>query len=286
MSFPPDVYLIGAQKSGTTTLAYLLAQHPDICMSNPKEPHFFATSWYKGLNWYRDRFSNCEDAICVDASTTYSMAPLSLEQNSRNTEKYLQDVPQRIYSINPNARFIYLLRDPVERAYSGYWHHYTAGREQKKFEEAIRNDFFYVDVSNYYGQLALWLEYFPIESFQFILFEDMKKNLEYAAKTCFKFIGIDSENIQLLSQKARNKSKYVNGVGRQFNRLFTTLDSFGFGYVAPSPVKSFIRMLTTDYQRALPPMQEKDRTFLREYFYDKNRKLELLTGLSLSQWQA
>ena len=41
MSFPPEVYLIGAQKAGTTTLAYLLSQHPNICVAKTKEPHFF-----------------------------------------------------------------------------------------------------------------------------------------------------------------------------------------------------------------------------------------------------
>lgn len=286
MSFPPEIYLIGAQKSGTTTLAYLLSQHPSICVCEPKEPHFFSTNWSKGLAWYQDKFSKYRDAICVDASTTYSMAPLSVQENPSDTRKFLRGVPQRIYSTNPNAKFIYLLRDPVERTYSGYWHRFTNGREQKNFEEAIRNDSFYLDVSNYYGQLELWLEYFPTESFLFLLFEDMKNNPEQVAKDCFKFIGLDLKNTQIQLEEARNKSKYVNSVGRQFNGLFKALDHSGFGYIAPSYIRKIVHQLTIDHNRARPEMREKDRKFLCEYFSGKNYNLELVTSCSLSQWQA
>lgn len=284
MSFPPDFYLIGAQKSGTTTLAYLLSQHPNVCVAKSKEPHFFTTNWCKGLSWYQDEFSNYENVVCIDASTTYSMAPLSVE-NSRSAKKCLHGVPQRIYSINPNAKFIYLLRDPVDRVYSAYWYYIAKGREQQRISKAIRDDYFYLDVSNYYGQLALWLEYFPIESFLFILFEDMKQNYEQVVKDCFKFMELDYKH-DIHLEKARNKSRQVNIIGRQFNRVFYTLDRSGFGYVAPSYVRGFIHRITTDYNRVFPKMQEKDRKFLCEYFAEKKHKLALLTKLSLSEWQA
>lgn len=286
MSFPPDVYLIGAQKSGTTTLTHLLSQHPNICIGKRKEPHFFTYNWSKGLAWYQDKFSLCENAVCIDASTSYSMAPLNVQENI-NVKKYLQNVPQKIYSVNPKAKFIYLLRDPVERTYSGYWHRVNRGREQKSFGEVIaQNDCFYLDVSNYYGQLALWLEYFPIESFLFVLFEDMKTNSTQIAKECFNFIGVESENIPLSLGAARNKSTYVNVFGRHCNRLFKTLDHSGFDYLAPSYIRGFIHKLTTDNDRGLPKMSDTERTFLRTYFSENKPKLELLTNLSLSQWQA
>lgn len=286
MSFPPEFYLIGAQKSGTTTLAHLLSQHSGICVAKSKEPHFFTTNWSKGLAWYQTEFSNHENAVCIDASTTYSMAPLSAQRNSRITKNYLQDVPQKIYSINPNAKFIYLLRNPISRTYSAYWHYVTNGREQREFGEAIRDDYFYLDVSDYYGQLTLWLRYFPIESFLFVLFEDMKKNPEQVAKECFRFIGLDSNDIHVHLEKPRNKSRYVNTVGRQFNSIFKNLDYSGLGCIAPSFIRAFADKLTTDYDRAIPEIHEKDQAFLRQYFSEKNSNLELQTGLSLKQWQA
>ena len=285
MSFPPEVYLIGAQKAGTTTLAYLLSQHPNICVAKNKEPHFFTGNSYKDLAWYQKQFPNYENAVCIDASTSYSFAPLSVK-NSYMTKKCFHNIPQRIYSINPQAKFIYLLRDPVERTYSGYWHSFNTGREYRSFEEVIRNDYFYLDVSNYYGQLTLWLEYFPLDSFLFILFEDLKKNPEMLIKNCFKFMEINSENIEIKLGEPRNKSRSINLVGRRFNRMFKKLDYSGLGYLAPSHVRNFIFRLTTDYNRVFPKMQEKERTFLQEYFSYKNEKLALLTGLTLSQWQS
>jgi len=283
--FPPDAYLIGSQKSGTTTLAYLLSQHPSICVAKSKEPHFYTTNWYRGLAWYKTEFDNFENTVCVDASTTYSMAPLSMYQNSRKDREYLKGVPKKVHSVNPNAKFIYLLRDPVERTYSAYWHYFTKGRERKSFGEAIRNDCFYLDVSNYYGQLALWLDYFPIEAFLFVTFEDMRKNFAQVAKDCFKFVGLESANTRVCLEEVRNKSRYINIVGRQFNKLFDSLDHSRFGYIAPSYLRKLIYRLTVDYDKEIPKMQEKDRLFLLEYFSGKKSDLELMTNLSLSQWQ-
>ncbi len=177
MSFPPEVYLIGAQKAGTTTLAYLLSQHPNICVAKNKEPHYFTGNSGKNLAWYQKQFPNYENTLCIDASTSYSFAPLSSD-NSYRTKNCFHNIPQRIHSLNPNAKLIYLLREPIARTYSGYWHSFNTGREHRSFWEAISNDYFYLDVSNYYGQLTLWLEYFPLESFLFLLFEDLKKNPE------------------------------------------------------------------------------------------------------------
>ena len=284
MSFPPEVYLIGAQKAGTTSLAYLLSQHPDICIARTKEPHFFTTYLDRGLDWYKSNFANYENSLCLDASTTYAMAPLS-ENNSRNRKSNLKDVPQRIHSLDPNAKFIYLLRDPVKRTYSSYWHTFNTGREHRSFGEAIRNDYFYLDVSNYYGQLTLWLKYFPLDSFLFILFEDLKKNPYKVSEECFQFMGVRSKNIKVNLEEPKNKSRYVNFVGRQCNRLFFTLDLYGYSHLAPSLLRKTCQKLTTDYNKKIPPMAETDRLFLSEYFLQKNSQLASLTGLSLDRWQ-
>jgi hypothetical protein len=285
MSFPPEVYLIGAQKAGTTTLAYLLSQHPDICVAKSKEPHYFTANSSKDIAWYREQFPNYENKICIDASTSYSFAPISLE-NSYRAKKCFYDIPQRIYSLNPDAKFIYLLRDPVDRTYSSYWHSFNTGREHRNFSDAIKHDYFYLDVSNYYGQLDLWLKYFPMESFLFLLFEDMKQNPKVLLKKCFDFTGIDSENIVIDLGEPRNQSRSINVVGRKFNRIFKKLDYSGVGYLAPSVARNFIANLTTNHNKVLPKMSEKERAFLQEYFGEKNKKLALLTGISLSQWQS
>ncbi len=283
MSFPPEVYLIGAQKAGTTTLAYLLAQHPDICVAKNKEPHYFTGNSGKSLAWYQKQFPNSENTLCIDASTSYSFAPLSSD-NSYMSKECFHNIPQRIYSLNPHAKFIYLLREPVARTYSGYWHSFNTGREHRNFFDAIENDRFYLDVSDYYGQLSLWLKYFPLESFLFLLFEDLKQNPEQVVKSCFEFLKLNSDDIILNLSEHRNKTQNVSLVGRKFNRIFKKLDYSGLGFMAPSLVRNLVKEYTKCSNQKSSQSSAKERTFLCEYFTEKNLNLANLTGLTLSQW--
>ncbi len=111
-AFPPRLYLIGAQKAGTTTLAFLLDQHPDIALSDPKEPGYFVDPDAKGLEWYRGCFPAKLPAMLLDASTGYTM--MAAQSGADDS------VPLRIKAAAPDARFIYVLRDPVDRTISAY----------------------------------------------------------------------------------------------------------------------------------------------------------------------
>src|SRR5579871_4715010 len=108
MSFPPQAFLIGAQRAGTTSLSGLLDQHPDIVLSTPKEPDFFSVNWEEGLGWYRSRFHR-DATILLDASVSYTMT------GRDDASGTLPDtVPSRILETSPHAKFIYLVRDPAE----------------------------------------------------------------------------------------------------------------------------------------------------------------------------
>ncbi|MBF0306693.1 MAG: hypothetical protein HQL41_13700, partial [Alphaproteobacteria bacterium] len=75
MIFPPLGHLIGAQKAATTSLAALLAAHPAVRVSEPKETHFLTAEWRRGPEWWRDRFAPGGEVL-VDASTTCAMLAL------------------------------------------------------------------------------------------------------------------------------------------------------------------------------------------------------------------
>lgn len=284
MTFPPDIYLIGAQKSGTTTLAYWLSQHPQLCVSDPKEPHFFSRNWSKGLTWYQSKFSNYQNAICIDASVSYSAAPLSVTGDRiPGNFKSRMGVPQRLHSINPDAKFIYLLRNPIQRTYSSYCMSVNLGREGRCFADAIKSDTQFIDMSDYYGQLSLWLEYFPLESFRFLLFEDLIQTPQQVVKQCLDFMGVKSEGFQF-QPEAKNQTRCLNKVGRKFRKFCFQLDDSERGYLIPSLLREVVFSLTTNAQ-GFPKMQPQERNFLQEYFAEKKSKLQQLTGLSLHQWQ-
>jgi hypothetical protein len=148
-SFPPQAYLIGAQKAGTTSLAFLLQQHPQISVSTPKETHYFSFKFDKGLEWYRSRFFAIDGNLLLDASTSYTMANLDPSISMGVKE----NVPARIYSLRHDAKFIYILRDPVERTISAYWHGLRFTSKGKPFREMIIANPDVIWIGQYYRQI-------------------------------------------------------------------------------------------------------------------------------------
>ncbi|ETX16722.1 hypothetical protein OCH239_01285 [Roseivivax halodurans JCM 10272] len=125
----PSVFVLGAQKSGTTTVADLLAAQPEVFVPSIKETYFFCdeTLWEKGIDWYRQEFYGSgpaqEARLCCDATPFYLASDAALERLAAYT--------------GPEARFVVVLRDPVARAYSAYWHQRRLGNEDLSFEAAL-----------------------------------------------------------------------------------------------------------------------------------------------------
>jgi hypothetical protein len=130
----PDFLIIGTQRGGTTSLYHYLARHPQIAGAvMDKEVHYFDTNHDRGPGWYRGRFPTRgavdriarkvgAPAIVGEASPYYLFHPL---------------VPARARELLPDVRLIAMLRDPVDRAWSGYRHEVDLGYEDLAFEDAI-----------------------------------------------------------------------------------------------------------------------------------------------------
>jgi len=121
-----NTFIIGAQKSGTTTIANMLNSNKDVCMSGPKEPRFFEYEYPLGIKYYNEKYFphyNGEKIIC-EARTTHMFIPF---------------VSDRIEQTNHNAKIIAILRNPIERAFSA-WHHFQRmrpGREILSVHDAL-----------------------------------------------------------------------------------------------------------------------------------------------------
>jgi hypothetical protein len=123
----PDFLLIGAMKAGTSTLIAELAAHPHVIRSRRREIHFFGSRYGRGEAWYRTHFPTGWElgryqAITGEGSTSYLANPA---------------VPARIRTTLPEVKMIALLRDPVERAISNYFHEQRTGREHLPIESAF-----------------------------------------------------------------------------------------------------------------------------------------------------
>jgi hypothetical protein len=181
----PDALIIGAMKSGTSSLHFYLTQHPQVIAPLRKEVHYFDLNHGRGDPWYRANFGRAgEGGLNLDSSPYYLFHPLA---------------PQRAAALLPGARLIVLLRDPVRRAYSHYWHECDKGREKLAFEDAIaaeperiegeharlasgeieRSDahqyFSYLARGRYAEQLRRWLQFYPREQLLVLRFEDLAR---------------------------------------------------------------------------------------------------------------
>jgi hypothetical protein len=119
----PQFLGLGVQKGGTTTLQKLLEQHPQVWLSPKKELHYFSLHFDRGPEWYSQFFADASPGQCCGDITPYYL--------------FHPEAPQRIADLLPEARLIVLLRDPVERCLSQYFHSRRLGLESLELEEAL-----------------------------------------------------------------------------------------------------------------------------------------------------
>jgi hypothetical protein len=213
----PNFVILGAQKSGTTTLFETLADHPQIIPPFNKEAHYFDNNFDKSLNFgYRFHFPlklamrlhgffKNSSFITGEATPFYLFHPL---------------VPKRMKGVLPNAKFLVILREPVERAYSHYQYAVKNGNETRTFEDAIANEIeevnaeklkltigqkfnnrllqnnAYISRSCYYEQLNRWFKWYKPEQFFVFSSEYFFQYPEFFLKEIHGFLGVPKMSLK------------------------------------------------------------------------------------------
>jgi Sulfotransferase family len=198
----PNLIVIGAMKAGTSALHGYLDDHPEVAMSTPKELCFFydhdpgepqdvpaahpvanATgwspgNWHRGIGWYRAHFR--EDV------------PVRGESSPGYTSPSFPGVADRMASVVPDARLVYLVRDPVARAVSQYHHHVRDGTERRPMVEAISDPTSqYILRSRYAERLTPFLERFPPERISIVIHEDLAAEPVQTITGLLSSLGVD-----------------------------------------------------------------------------------------------
>lgn len=191
--------IIGAMKSGTTTLFQALAQHPQVAVCRYKEPNYFSDdiNFAKGDGWYRGlwRWNDTQHRVAVEASTSYAKFP-SIKQ-----------VPERIAeSYGSNVRLLYIVRDPIARIESEVRHGLRDGWGRSL---DLGMPKYLIDQSDYALQLEQYLPYFSRDQFLVFTLEEFSlKGADLMREIC-EFLRIDSTHEFTDLDKAQNTTEYV-----------------------------------------------------------------------------
>lgn len=182
----PTFIIIGAQKGGTTSLWTYLRGHDEVFVCSDKEPGFFVEeiAWSKGLGWYEGLFAGAGGAKAIgEASTYYTMFP------------YFDGVPERIASVLPAARIVYVMRHPVERMRSGYVQLLEEGKERRSIREALLLDARYADLSRYAMQIERYFRAFDESQILLLTSEDLRHERRATMARVCRFIGVDETDL-------------------------------------------------------------------------------------------
>ena len=179
----PNLVVIGAQKCGTSVLHYYLSLHPEVSMSRPKELNFFIEerNWPRGVDWYKAQFDP-DARVRGEASPNYTAFPQH------------EGVPARMAEVVPDAKLIYMVRDPIERIAAHWVHNYAKRREKGTLAETlIHPNTSYVTRSKYAMQLERFLEHYPKEQVLVFQQSELRHKRMETLRQIFDFIGVDAD---------------------------------------------------------------------------------------------
>ena len=282
----------GFMKSGTTTLNDYLLLNDKITMCTPKEPQFFSRDYDEGIEYYESLWQS-DTKVCGEASTCYSRWP------------FYKDVPKRIAAYNPKMKLIFIMRHPVERAYSHYKHNVMIdGCSYRSFSEALEFSDEILMTSKYMKQVSQFLEYFPKEQVLLVDFDELIHHGEEVINRVNDFIGVEgiikhAQDNTIVSNSAgvvASKNYIINIINKIRNNIIV---SFIFNKVVKLENRKKIRkniekslrdsfllaicnsIKLNKFKQLLPD----ERTNLLAKLREDTEELEIFWNKDLSKWK-
>lgn len=274
----PDFIIGGAPKTGTTSLFRYLDQHPEVFTSTPKEPHYLAsedgTRTVCGACFTREEYEDLflkarPNQVAGEASTWY------LRLAHRVAPKAAQMIPE--------AKWIFLLRDPVDRAYSDYWFHLFRGNLQlgKRFSE-YETDHWIFHASYYLDGLKTFYEYLSREQILVLLTSDFAQETDATLERVYSHIGADS-TFSFDTTQRHNVTQYPRSptLLHTIGRLLPGVSQWASDKPWLRSVRS--QLLFTPHSQK-PELSTEHRARLIDHFRSEIREVECLIERDLSGW--
>ncbi len=287
----PDFLCVGAQKSGTSTLYYIFKQHPQVLVPTYKQIHYFdyPHNYEKGSEWYQQHFDHFKDEKRVGAVSPDCM--------------HLKESPKRIKkTLGADVKLIFLLRNPVDRAFSHYLMTYRLGYEKEPFLKAIqlekerieqnieyKHRFSYISRGKYYKHIKHYLNYFPINQMKFLIFEELynaKKGRDILEEL-FEFLDINSIDVDLGVKKNKGAvpvAKWLTPfISKRYKDKYPVLRWLRKTLVPTQRLRNFLLR----YLKRERPRLEADtkHQLYKQYFKKDIEQLEQLIEKDLKVWR-
>jgi len=269
----PNFLIIGAGKSGTTSLWNYLAQHPEICMSRIKEPSFFSMdeTFARGWDWYERLYSQCGHVVARgEASNSYSA-----------TEIYPNTVA-RIRDSLPGVKIIYIVRHPKARTESDYMQ--FSKISNICFSEFLRNDKLYHDKNCYLRTYKRYAEAVGAGNMLVLYYEEMRSDPAATARRCFEFLGVSQEpaiDVGTAHGQSAEHRVFAPGLGAlKRSRIYTDLSIY-----IPVSVKRVLKpLLSKTRQVERPIWSDADYAWFREEFEARSGEFLSAMGRPVDYW--
>lgn len=265
----PDLILIGAMKSATSSLHHWLGSHPSVAVSNPKELDFFVEPRYSrlGVDWYRTQFTDPAGAeVAVESSPNYTKA------------HQLPGVPGRMAALLPDVKLVYVVRDPIDRVLSHYVHDIAAASTRDSFHDWVKDPerSIGVQTSRYHWQLSLYLEQYPADRIRVIDMNRIRREPVAVTTELLEWVGLDPAFDEAVVGRrvhdSRNKIA-PNALGRLFwsNKKMRRKLRSRVPWLVGRPIVT-------------PEWLPEDRQRVADYLADDVAALRRLTGQGFDDW--
>lgn len=287
----PNLFIIGASKSGSSALHAYLADHPRIRMSTEKEPCFFVDQGELDAAWpimarrpcsydwdaYLDLWNGGEGArYRGEGSVYYSQAP------------HRSDVPARIAAVSPDARIIYAVREPVTRAIGHYWQRFKEFQEPLALDEAVRENPLYRDTSDYALQLRAYLDHFDSTQIHVIVAEELRTHRREVLAKCIDWLGLEPFLHEESQLAERHRSPPTSR--RQRFPFVGQVRNSGVWSAArqrlPAGIVAHLRAVSTVSFDKKQVDESSARAYLAEYLAARRAAFEEMIGRRITAWDA
>lgn len=284
----PNLFIVGAAKCATTSLYRYLVDHPQIYMSPVKEPKFFSRP-YRPIPGTGPGDERVEAHAIKDMDTYMALFQDAGKYPVRGEASvdylYYRETAGDIRAFSPDAKILICLRNPIDRAYSGYTDHHRS-RETLSFHEALHAEedratyefiWQYKKLGLYYESVKHYLDVFGADRVMIVFFTDIKTKLNDTIRDICRFLGVD-DTYEIRDVRRFNPSGTPNAFMSRMGKLLPWVKN-AMKWVMP---RRYARFRAKTLVKA--PMAETDREYLREYYREDVAKLSALLGKDLSHW--